>query len=64
MICQISKKSFLDDFSFWSFAMLKRLKKKKLKFKVYDVGNTSTFEVPSGRYEHLAIFYGKEYLFS
>lgn len=28
MICQISKKSFLDDFSFWSFAMLKRLKKK------------------------------------
>lgn len=43
--------------------MLKRLKK-KLKFKVYDVGNTSTFDLPSDRYEHLTIFYGKECLFS
>ena len=43
--------------------MLKRLKKKH-KFKVYDVGNTSTLDVPSDRYEHLTIFYGKEYLFS
>lgn len=44
--------------------MLKRLKKKKQKFKVYDVGNTSTLDAPSDRYEHSTIFYGKEYLFS
>lgn len=44
--------------------MLKRLKKTKLQFKVYDVGNTSTLDVPSVRYEHLTKFYGKEYLFS
>lgn len=43
---------------------VKKTEKKKQKFKVYDVGNTSTLDVPSDRYEHLTIFYGKEYLFS